>query len=186
MPLGLEVLCLLLRQCVFSASCLLLLYTPPPPLLLSPCSSNSCRAAHGACGTRCRRSPSVRCGRCGRWRRRSSRAGRPRQAESCFAEECLAWCIVQVTAVWPCFTYRVVVSCTWLSGLQVGSARWYQFLHQTTTALAGVPAAELALQLFLTCAHSASGTLPLPLPCLGSLPPPRSVSARRWGSTWGA
>ena len=45
---------------------------------------------------------------------------------------------------------------------------------------------ELALQLFLTCAHSASGTLPLPLPCLGSLPPPRSVSARRWGSTWGA
>ena len=32
MPLGLEVLCLLLRQCVFSASCLLLLYTPPPPL----------------------------------------------------------------------------------------------------------------------------------------------------------
>jgi predicted exporter len=41
--------------------------------------------------------------------------------------------------------------------LQVGTAKWYQFLHQTATALANVPAAELALQLFLTCAHSASG-----------------------------
>lgn len=40
---------------------------------------------------------------------------------------------------------------------QVGTARWYQFLHQTASELSAVPAAELALQLFLTCAHSASG-----------------------------
>ncbi|KAL4854485.1 Vacuolar protein sorting-associated protein 35B [Chlorella vulgaris] len=39
---------------------------------------------------------------------------------------------------------------------QVGCAAWYQLLHQTATELASVPAAELALQLFLTCAHSAS------------------------------
>ncbi|KAL4438691.1 hypothetical protein ABPG77_006295 [Micractinium sp. CCAP 211/92] len=38
----------------------------------------------------------------------------------------------------------------------VGTARWYQFLHQTASELSAVPAAELALQLFLTCAHSAS------------------------------
>lgn len=38
----------------------------------------------------------------------------------------------------------------------MGTAQWYRFLHQTATELAGVPAAELALQLFLTCAHSAS------------------------------
>lgn len=40
---------------------------------------------------------------------------------------------------------------------QVGAAAWYRFLHQTASELAAVPAAELALQLFLTCAHSASG-----------------------------
>lgn len=45
------------------------------------------------------------------------------------------------------------IQCQW----QVGTARWYQFLHQTASELAAVPAAELALQLFLTCAHSASG-----------------------------
>ena len=38
----------------------------------------------------------------------------------------------------------------------MGTAAWYQFLHQTATALAAVPAAELALQLFLACAQSAS------------------------------
>lgn len=38
----------------------------------------------------------------------------------------------------------------------MGAAAWYRFLHQTASELAGVPAAELALQLFLTCAHSAS------------------------------
>lgn len=37
------------------------------------------------------------------------------------------------------------------------AATWYRFLHQTASELAAVPAAELALQLFLTCAHSASG-----------------------------
>ncbi|KAL4440093.1 hypothetical protein ABPG75_003094 [Micractinium tetrahymenae] len=42
------------------------------------------------------------------------------------------------------------------SAPKVGTARWYQFLHQTASELAAVPAAELALQLFLTCAHSAS------------------------------
>ena len=70
---------------------------------LPPCSSSSCRAARGACGTRCPRSPSVRCGRCGRWRQRSSRAGHPRQAscqQLCFAvERAGCWCIVQVAAV---------------------------------------------------------------------------------------
>lgn len=40
---------------------------------------------------------------------------------------------------------------------RVPCSRWYQFLHQSATELANVPAAELALQLFLTCAHSASG-----------------------------
>jgi hypothetical protein len=40
---------------------------------------------------------------------------------------------------------------------QVDAAAWYRFLHQTASELAAVPAAELALQLFLTCAHSASG-----------------------------
>jgi vacuolar protein sorting-associated protein 35 len=40
---------------------------------------------------------------------------------------------------------------------KVDAAAWYRFLHQTASELAAVPAAELALQLFLTCAHSASG-----------------------------
>ena len=40
--------------------------------------------------------------------------------------------------------------------MQVSAERWYQFLHGTITALANVPAAEMALQLFLTAAHSAS------------------------------
>lgn len=48
-------------------------------------------------------------------------------------------------------------SLPWPYHWQVGTARWYQFLHQTASELANVPAAELALQLFLTCAHSASG-----------------------------
>ncbi|PSC73631.1 vacuolar sorting-associated 35B-like [Micractinium conductrix] len=39
---------------------------------------------------------------------------------------------------------------------QVGTAQWYAFLHQTVSELAGVPAAELALPLFLLCALSAS------------------------------
>jgi vacuolar protein sorting-associated protein 35 len=42
---------------------------------------------------------------------------------------------------------------------RVGSTEWYRFLHRTASELAAVPAAELALQLFLTCAHSASGEL---------------------------
>ncbi|KAI7841140.1 hypothetical protein COHA_005110 [Chlorella ohadii] len=42
------------------------------------------------------------------------------------------------------------------AALQVDAATWYRFLHQTASELAAVPAAELALQLFLTCAHSAS------------------------------
>ena len=39
---------------------------------------------------------------------------------------------------------------------QVGAAQWYRFLHATASQLAGVPAAEMALQLFLACAASAS------------------------------
>lgn len=45
---------------------------------------------------------------------------------------------------------------------RVGCTAWYQFLHRTASELAAVPAAELALQLFLTCAHSASGGLSSP------------------------
>lgn len=40
---------------------------------------------------------------------------------------------------------------------QVGAAQWYRFLHASASQLAGVPAhAEMALQLFLACAASAS------------------------------
>ena len=39
---------------------------------------------------------------------------------------------------------------------QVPLERWYQFLHGAISVLANVPAAEMALQLFLAAAHSAS------------------------------
>ena len=134
----------------------------PGPSPACPCSATSCREGRSACGTPCRRWRSARWRPCGAWRRRSRRARRRR---------CATWSAEQVArSSWgeagpvgapPLSQPNPSLACCLRASpssllLQVGTAQWYAFLHQTVSELAGVPAAELALPLFLLCALSAS------------------------------
>ena len=98
----------------------------------------SAKAVRSDCGTRSRRSSSQACSLCG-----SFTHSLPKQK----VRDCFPRATDRRRTDTP-FAAR--------AGISVALKKLFQFLHQTTQALAEIPRAEAALRLYLQCAQAAS------------------------------